>query len=264
MKVVELHDVGKWFVQGRKDLSAVRAVDDVSLEIKEGSFTVFVGPSGCGKSTVLNMIAGIISPTKGVVEYRGRAVDGLNKSVGYLTQADTTLPWRTVLGGVMLPLEIQGGRRKDLRERAEAMIETVGLGGFESHFPSQLSGGMRRRLALASCLVYRPETLLLDEPFGSLDAQTKVLMQGELLRIWREIGGATVIFVTHDLDEAVTLADEIVVFSNSPGRVIEQIHVDIPRPRDAFGVRGLPQFTTIRDRIWDLLRSDVAQTSQQG
>lgn len=255
MTILELSDVGKWFVQGRrKKLQAVRAVDDVTLDLKEGSFTVFVGPSGCGKSTVLNMIAGIIPPTKGRIAYRGQEVRGLNRSVGYLTQADTTLPWRTVLAGVMLPLEIQGERGADAKQRAHGIIKTVGLEGYENHFPGQLSGGMRRRLALAACLVYRPETLLLDEPFGSLDAQTKVLMQGELLRIWQEVGGATVVFVTHDLDEAVTLADEIIVFSDSPGRVIARIAVDIPRPRDAFHVRSTPEFVQTRDRIWDLLK----------
>lgn len=257
MSLIELRDAGKWFVTGGKDLRAVRAVDDVSLDITEGSFTVFVGPSGCGKSTVLNMIAGILTPTRGSVEYREKPIEGLNKSVGYMTQSDTTLPWRTVLGGVKLPLEIHDGKSKQNDQRARDILRIVGLSGFENHFPGQLSGGMRKRLALASCLVYRPETLLLDEPFGSLDAQIKVLMQAELLRIWGETGRATVVFVTHDLDEAVVLADEIVVFSNSPGRVIDRIKVDIPRPRDAVNIRSSSKFMEIRAKLMELLKNDA-------
>lgn len=256
--VISLSNISKSFVKIGADIQVVDAVEKMSLEIRRGSFNVFLGPSGCGKSTVMNMISGVIRPTEGKVHYDSCEVSTINTNVGYLTQTDTTLPWRSVLRNVSLPLEIRGmGNAQSRRAAAQAMIETVGLAGFESHYPSELSGGMRRRLALATVLVYEPDTLLLDEPFGSLDAQTKLLMQEELLRIWRQTGKKTIVFVTHDLDEALFLADEIMVFSRSPGRIIMNRRVPLARPRSSSAARTDPKVAALREEIWDALRGEM-------
>ncbi|CAO3421806.1 ABC transporter ATP-binding protein [Azospirillum doebereinerae] len=230
------------------------ALDDVSLSLARGEFVSLIGPSGCGKTTLLNLVAGLTAPDRGRVTFGGRPVDGPNTQVGYLTQDDAVLPWRSVLGNVMLPLEIRRVPKVERRERARAMIRRVGLEGFESHYPSQLSGGMRKRMSLARTLVYSPDFLLLDEPFGALDAQTRVLMQRELLGIVRDLG-LTVMLVTHDLHEAIALSDRILVFSKRPARVIET--VTLPQPRDRDPLHRSRADEAVHRRLWDTLAAEL-------
>ena len=252
---IRIEQVDKRYVgRGRE----VVALDHVSLTIEEGEFVAFVGPSGCGKSTLLNMIAGIIPMTSGAIVHEGRQVAAINRRVGYLTQADSVLPWRTVERNISLPLEYRGVPSSERQKRVEEMLELVDLRGFGKAFPKELSGGMRKRVALAQMLAYEPKTLLMDEPFGALDAQLKLVMQQQLLRIWQE-HKKTIVFVTHDLAEAIALASRVVVFSGRPGRIkyIEQI--DIPYPRDVFKVRFLPQFEAAYDNLWRELSPEIAQ-----
>ncbi len=232
------------------------ALDRVDLEIAAGEFVAFVGPSGCGKSTLMNMIAGILPVTEGVIVHEGRPVRGINQHVGYMTQADAVLPWRTVRQNVELPLRFHGVPRRDRAARAEAMLDQVGLAGFGGSFPAELSGGMRKRVALAQLLAYGPETLLMDEPFGALDAQLKLLMQEQLLRIWTA-RRQTVVFVTHDLAEAITLAQRVVVFSGRPGRIKQIEDVALPTDRDPFRARFLPEFERAYTRLWEALAPEI-------
>ena len=195
---------------------------DITLAVARGEFVSVVGPSGCGKTTLLNLAAGLLMPNVGSVSYCGQGILGPNRHVGYLTQDDALLPWRSVLGNTMLPLEIKRVPKAERLERARDVLERVGLSGFADHLPSELSGGMRKRASLARTLVYRPSTLLLDEPFGALDAQTRTLMQRELLRLVETLD-LTVLLVTHDLDEAVALSDRIAVFSARPARILDVV-----------------------------------------
>jgi NitT/TauT family transport system ATP-binding protein len=236
----------------------VRALEPIDLDIEAGEFVAFVGPSGCGKSTLLNMIAGILPPSGGTILHDGKKVSGINRAVGYMTQTDSVLPWHTVIENVELPLRFRGMPSQKRRERSKEILARVNLQGFERSFPSELSGGMRKRVALAQVLVYDPGTLLMDEPFGALDAQLKLLMQAELLRIW-EASGKTVVFVTHDLAEAVTVARRVVVFSGRPGRIKAIEEVPIPYPRDPFKVRFLPQFEAAYERLWAQLAPEIAK-----
>jgi NitT/TauT family transport system ATP-binding protein len=236
----------------------VVALDRVSLTIEEGEFVAFVGPSGCGKSTLLNMIAGIIPMTSGAIVHNGQRVTAINRNVGYLTQADSVLPWRTVEQNIGLPLEYRGVAMAERRKRVEEMLELVDLKGFGKAFPKELSGGMRKRVALAQMLAYGPGTLLMDEPFGALDAQLKLVMQQQLLRIWQE-QKKTIVFVTHDLAEAIALASRVIVFSGRPGRIKYVEDIPIPYPRDVFKVRFLPAFEAAYDNLWRELSPEIAK-----
>jgi NitT/TauT family transport system ATP-binding protein len=251
--MIAVESVAKRFVaRGRE----VVALDDVSLDIEPGAFVALVGPSGCGKSTLLNMIAGIDRPSAGAIRHGGRVVAGVNRSVGYMTQADSLLPWRTAEANIMLPLELRGMRRADARGRAAELLEVVNLRGFARAFPVELSGGMRKRVALAQLLAYDPDTLLMDEPFGALDAQLKLVMQQELAAI-RERTGKTVAFVTHDLAEAIALADRVVVFTGRPGRIKAVREIDLPRPRDMFSVRFERRFQALYEELWATLAPEI-------
>jgi NitT/TauT family transport system ATP-binding protein len=232
------------------------ALDLVDLDIAPGEFVAFVGPSGCGKSTLLNMIAGILPVEEGSILHDGKPVTGINRGVGYMTQQDAVLPWRTAAQNVDLPLRLHGWPAAERRARVVAMLESVGLTGFESNFPGELSGGMRKRVALAQLLAYEPGTLLMDEPFGALDAQLKLLMQEQLLRIWSE-RRQTVVFVTHDLAEAITLAQRVVVFSGRPGRIKQIETIALPPERDVLRVRFLPEFEEAYTRLWDALSPEI-------
>ena len=232
------------------------AVNDINLAVPRGRFVSIVGPSGCGKSTLLNMAAGLLKPTHGGVFHRGKPIDRVNTSVGYLTQQDHLLPWRTVERNVGLALELQGIDRAERQARVNEALSLVSLDGFARSYPSQLSGGMKKRAALVRLLIYEPETLLLDEPFGALDAQLRMVMQAELLRIW-DVRQMTVLFVTHDLEEAILVADEIVVFGTRPGRIIHTETVDLPRPRDLTELRTDPAFQEIWSRLWDLIEGQL-------
>jgi NitT/TauT family transport system ATP-binding protein len=232
------------------------ALDRVDLDIAPGSFVAFVGPSGCGKSTLLNMVAGILPVEEGTILHDGRPVRGINRAVGYMTQRDAVLPWRTAAQNVDLPLRLHRMPAAQRRMRVAGMLDSVGLAGFERAYPAELSGGMRKRVALAQVLAYEPHTLLMDEPFGALDAQLKLLMQEQLLRIWAE-RRQTVIFVTHDLAEAITLAQRVVVFSGRPGRVKQIETISLPRERDVFRVRFRPEFELAYTRLWDALSPEI-------
>jgi NitT/TauT family transport system ATP-binding protein len=230
-----------------------QALENVSLEVRRGEFVSLVGPSGSGKTTLLNLTAGLLRPDAGQLEYAGAKLTGPNTQVGYLTQDDALLPWRSVLANVALPLEVRGVGRPERIEAARRIIARVGLKDFEKHFPAQLSGGMRKRVALARTLVYRPETLLLDEPFSALDAQTRLVIQKQLRELVGELG-LTVLLVTHDLHEAIALADTIVVFSRRPARILETLEVPQPADRDILRPRAADE--QIYLKIWDLLADD--------
>lgn len=253
--LIEFDHVAKRFYKNNKP---VQALADVHLKIKAGEFICVLGPSGCGKSTLLNMTAGLMRPSGGQVRYRGQPVNGVNTRVGYVTQRDNLLPWRTVRQNVAVPLEIRGVKRSERERLIAEIIQKVGLAGFEDHFPGELSGGMRKRVTLARTLIYNPETLLMDEPFGALDAQLKLIMQEELLRLW-EASGSTIIFVTHDLSEAVTLADRVVVLSARPGRIKLIQEIDLPRPRDVFTVHSSQRFGELFQLIWQAMREEIKQ-----
>jgi NitT/TauT family transport system ATP-binding protein len=252
---VQVQGVEKRYVRRDRETVALAPVD---LTISKGDFVAFVGPSGCGKSTLLNMIAGIIEPSAGEILHEGQIVRGVNKRVGYMTQTDSVLPWRTVYENIELPLTFRPFSAAQRRERVEAMMKAVDLSGFADSFPNELSGGMRKRVALAQVLVYEPGTLLMDEPFGALDAQLKLMMQRRLLDIWEETG-KTVIFVTHDLSEAVTLAQRVVVFSGRPGQIKAIEQINIPFPRDPFKVRFEPEFQASYERLWSILAPEIAK-----
>jgi NitT/TauT family transport system ATP-binding protein len=253
--LITLEGISKTF---HRDAKAIMALSPVDLSIARGEFVALVGPSGCGKSTILNMVAGLLRPTEGRLCYGGEVVGDLNLRVGYMTQKDTLLPWRTVFKNIESPLELAAHKTSaaDRKEKVAKMIELVGLKGFETHYPGELSGGMRRRVALARMLIYDPDTLLMDEPFGALDAQLKLVMHDEIQRIV-DIGQKTVLFVTHDLGEAIALADRVVVFSSRPGRIKVIRPVDLPRPRDVFRIRFTPRFTDLHEELWDQLKDEV-------
>jgi NitT/TauT family transport system ATP-binding protein len=240
-------DVSKSFKVATGMLEAVR---NVNLEVFEGEFITLVGPSGCGKSTLLNMVAGMFAPTTGSVVYRGKAVNGFNRKVGYMTQSDHLLPWRTVVGNIAVPLEIAGFSRAQIQDRTAELIELVGLKGFAASYPTQLSGGMRKRTALARLLAYDPETLLFDEPFAALDAQLRLKMQIEVRAIAQRLK-KSILFVTHDLDEAIALADRCAIFSGRPGTIREVIDVPLSPDRDLLRLRHDPQYVRLTARLWD-------------
>jgi ABC-type nitrate/sulfonate/bicarbonate transport system ATPase subunit len=227
----------------------ILAVDDVSIDIPRGQFVAIVGPSGCGKTTVLNMLAGLVVPSEGQVYLNGRVVDGPSRTVGYMFARDGLLPWRTAQANVAFGLEVRGVPRSRRLGTANALLERVGLKGFERAFRSHLSHGMRQRVALARTMAIDPDVFLLDEPFGALDAQTKVLLQEEFVRLW-ETTGKTVLLVTHDISEAVAMADRVIVFSARPGVITSDIAIDFPRPRDIEGIRYDEAFVRIARRIW--------------
>ncbi len=252
---ISIQGVRKTYVgRGRE----VLALDRIDLEIQPGDFVAFVGPSGCGKSTLMSMIAGILPVTEGRILHHGRPVTGINREAGYMTQRDAVLPWRTVAQNVELPLLLHNVPRAERRDRVASMLDQVGLSAFGQAYPVELSGGMRKRVALAQLLAYGPDTLLMDEPFGALDAQLKLLMQEQLLRIWTE-RRQTVVFVTHDLAEAVTLARRVVVFTGRPGRIKAIEAIELPPERDVFRVRFLPEFEAAYTRLWDALAPEIRQ-----
>ncbi|GAB2795714.1 ABC transporter ATP-binding protein [Amycolatopsis magusensis] len=233
--------------QFAKDDVAVVALREFSLSIEEGSFVSVLGRSGCGKSTMLNLLAGLTRPSEGEVLYRGRKLTGPDVEIGYLTQSDTLMPWRDVRRNVELPMEIRGVAAKERRRIATELVRRVGLAGFEKHYPRELSGGMRRRASLARMLAGEPGTLLMDEPFGALDAQLRTELQEELLRLWQG-SGQTVVFVTHDIEEAVLLGDRVVVLGGL-GRIVLDRPVDLPRPRTLDELRVDPGFVAVHGEL---------------
>jgi NitT/TauT family transport system ATP-binding protein len=248
--MIELRHVSKSF---HKRDSVVEAVRDINLMVAPREIVAVIGPSGCGKSTLLNMIAGLYAPTRGAVVYKGARVSDINTDVGYMTQKDNLLPWRSVRDNVAFPLELAGVPRPERAERASRVIAHVGLQGFEERFPSELSGGMRKRACLARMLLYGAETALLDEPFAALDAQLKLAMHDLMLRLARE-NKQTVVLVTHDLMEAVTLADRVLVCTRRPATVALEQRIDLARPRDVLNIRFSAAFKELYDALWERLR----------
>jgi NitT/TauT family transport system ATP-binding protein len=243
--------------QFAKDDVAIVALRDFSLDVEEGSFVTVLGRSGCGKSTMLNLLAGLAEPTTGTVRYRDQTLAGPHLEIGYLTQSDTLMPWRDVQRNVEMPLEIQGVATSKRRELAGDLIQRVGLAGFEKHYPRELSGGMRRRASLARMLAGKPSTLLMDEPFGALDAQLRVELQAELLRLWQG-SGQTVVFVTHDIEEALLLGDRVVVLGRL-GRIVLDRAIELPRPREVDLLRVDPTFVALHGELASALKEESPQ-----
>ena len=250
---ITIEAVNKRYVRRGRETHALLPVD---LTIAQGEFIAVVGPSGCGKSPLLTMIAGIVQPSGGHIQHNGKSITGINTQVGYMTQMDSILPWLTVEENIALPLRLRSTSDHELNSRVNAIMHAVDLSAFAASFPNELSGGMRKRVALAQVLIYNPTVLLMDEPFGALDAQLKLLMQQRLLDVWSK-NHQSIVFVTHDLAEAVTLAQKVVVFSGRPGAIKAIKTIDIPFPRDPFKVRFLPEFQEAYESLWAILAPEI-------
>jgi NitT/TauT family transport system ATP-binding protein len=238
-----------------KSFGELQALHDINLAIERGEFIAVVGPSGCGKTTFLRIVAGLEPASSGEVELDGRAVTGPGGNRGFVFQTDNLLPWRTVFANAIIGREVAGRVGPAERRRTLELLKLVGLEGFENYHPRQLSGGMRQRVNLARALAIDPQVLLMDEPFSSLDAQTREIMQTELMRIW-EAGRKTVLFVTHQIDEAVFLADRVLVFARRPGRLRESVAIELARPR-TLAIKRTAEFVRYVDHIWRLIEDDV-------
>ena len=275
----------------REGASRYTAVRDVSLTVEAGEFVSVVGPTGCGKSTLLNMAAGLLAPSTGQVRVFGEPLTGVNRRAGYMFQAESLMPWRTALGNVMAGLSFRGASDAQARALATEWLQRVGLGAFGERYPHQLSGGMRKRVALAQTLVLDPDIILMDEPFSALDVQTRQLMENEVLELWSasateraavaERSGVSpsgassaasrvvrsrkaVLFITHDLDEAIAMSDRVVILSAGPAsHPIGEFRIDLARPRDVAEVRTAPRFVELHKAIWASLREEVLAAYQQ-
>jgi NitT/TauT family transport system ATP-binding protein len=233
------------------------AVRDTTLRIGQGEFVSVVGPTGCGKSTLLNVAAGLLEPSAGTVTVLGEPLVGLNRHAGYLFQTEALMPWRNALENVIAGLEFRGIGRAEARERGQEWLRRVGLAGFGDRYPHQLSGGMRKRVALAQTLILNPQILLMDEPFSALDVQTRQIMENELLELW-SADRKSVAFITHDLEEAISLSDRVVVLSAGPeARPIGNFDIDLPRPRDVSEIRLTPRFIDLHGQIWHAMKEEV-------
>jgi len=249
---IEARGVRKRFASKR---GAVLALESIDFVADPGEFVTIVGPSGCGKSTLLYIVGGFVDATAGEVRVDGRVVTAPDPSRGIVFQEFALFPWKTVRGNIAYGPARQGIPRGQRRELVRKYIDMVKLTGFEKHYPKELSGGMRQRVALARTLIVDPDVLLMDEPFGSIDAQTRVVLQAELLQIWEQTH-KTVVFVTHSVEEALFLSDRIYVLSNRPTTVRDVLRVDLPRPRDPESILSSPEYVRLHERIWDLLRED--------
>lgn len=251
---ISLHNVTKRFTT--PDGSAYTAIRSLSLDVAPGEFCAIVGPTGCGKSTSLTLISGLERPSAGSVEVHGEAVRGITPGVGFMFQTDAILPWKSVLDNVAMGPRFRGIDKTNAVASAKDWIRRVGLAGFEDRFPYQLSGGMRKRVALAQSLINEPEILLMDEPFSALDVQTRAIMSNELLGLW-DVTRPAVVFVTHDLEEAIALADKVVVLTAGPGTVKATFTIDLPRPRVVQEIRFDHRFVELYQQIWAALRDEV-------
>jgi NitT/TauT family transport system ATP-binding protein len=234
----------------------VLAIDGVTFDVPPGKITSVVGPSGCGKTTLLRLAAGLVATSGGNVFYAGASVTELNTNVGYVTQDSNLFPWLTALGNVEFPLAVRGVAATERRDKAMHWLRLVGLEGFENSYPSQLSGGMQKRVSIVRTLIYEPAVVLLDEPFGALDAQTRMGLHHELLELWRE-KKSTMLFITHDLVEAITLSDQIVVMTRRPGRVKQIYQVPLARPRNVFEIYLEPGFEEAYATLWTHFKSEL-------
>jgi len=262
---IELRDVTKRFLTPSGQVYT--AIRDITFSIAPGEFCAVVGPTGCGKSTTLGLIAGLERPSEGSVQVMGKPVQGIDPRIGYVFQTDAVLPWRNVLRNVATGPLFRGQPKAESLKRAHEWIARVGLTGFEDRYPHQLSGGMRKRVALAQTFINEPQILLMDEPFSALDVQTRTLMEDELLYLWASLK-ISVVFVTHDLEEAISLADRVCVLTAGPGTVKGIYSIDLPRPRKVEEIRFDPRFVQLYQQIWEDLREEVMisyeRTKQRG
>lgn len=258
--LVEDMDIAFSFVG---DGGKVPAVAGMNLAVREHEFVALIGPSGCGKTTTLNAMAGLVTPDRGRVLLAGEGVKGVSGKVGYISQADNLLPWRTVLDNVALGLELRRVPKKQRHAQARELIARMGLEGFEQSYPHELSGGMKKRVSIARVLAIDPAVLFMDEPFGPLDMFTKEKLQDDLLEIW-EGSGKTIVYVTHDLTEAIALADRVVLISARPGRVRGEYPIDLPRPRRVMDVKFEPRVVELEKAIWADLVHELARAEEGG
>jgi NitT/TauT family transport system ATP-binding protein len=258
-----LENISCTFVAANDPAQRYTAVADTTLAIAPGEFVSVVGPTGCGKSTLLNVAAGLLQPSSGTVQVFGQELSGINRRAGYMFQADALMPWRSALHNVSAGLQFRGMAEAKARQLGEQWLARVGLQGFGDRYPHQLSGGMRKRVALAQTLILDPDIILMDEPFSALDIQTRQLMENEVLELWSAKKKA-VLFITHDLDEAISMSDRVVVLSAGPAtRPIGEFAIDLPRPRDVTEIRSNPRFVELHTHIWNDLREEVLKGYQQ-
>ncbi|MGN6445161.1 ABC transporter ATP-binding protein [Amnibacterium sp.] len=258
---IEIRDLTKRFLTPKGE--PFTAITDVTLTVEPGQFCAIVGPTGCGKSTTLAQVSGLERPSAGGVRVGGAPVQGVTAGVSYMFQADSLFPWKTVLQNVSTGPILTGTPKREAATLALDWVRRVGLAGFEDRYPHQLSGGMRKRVAMAAALINEPRILLMDEPFGALDVQTKAIMQTELLGLWEQLR-PSVLFITHDLDEAVALADRVVIMTSSPGTVKDVFDIDLPRPRgDVQEIRHEPRFQELQGRIWASLKDEVTRAYER-
>lgn len=255
---IVLRNISKVFTRDEREL---QALIDINIDVREGEFLSIVGPSGCGKSTLLNIIAGLLRPTTGEISLDGQLLKGINTKIGYITQKDNLLPWRTTRENIEIGLEIRDVPRSERKSQAIELINRVGLAGFEDHFPNELSGGMRKRASLARTLIYNPDVLLMDEPFSAVDAQTRLILENQLLELWSGTGN-TILFVTHDLEEAISLSDRVIVFSARPGTAKAVNSIPLSRPRDTIKIRFNEDFIKIYGSIWKDLEEEVGKAEE--
>jgi NitT/TauT family transport system ATP-binding protein len=258
--LLHFEDVHKAF--SSPDGTTVIALEGFTLSVAAGEFLTVVGPSGCGKSTLLNLVVGLDHPTRGAVTLKGRPSDESRSRIGYVTQEDNLFPWRTLQRNVELPLEIRSVPKEERTRISSALIKKVGLGGFENRYAHQLSGGMRQRGNIVRALSFDPEIILMDEPFGPLDAQTRIVLQQQLLDIWSQ-QRRTVLFITHDLQEAIALADRVVVMTARPGRIKSVHEVRLPRPRNLYHLHENPEFRKLLSVLWDQLAEEVEAAQKE-
>lgn len=256
--VLRLENVAKTFFTPHGD---VRAVEPVSLDIRQGEFLSIIGPSGCGKSTLMNIVGGLIEDYEGRVEVDGVAVRGCHKEIGMVFQEESTFPWRTAIDNVAFPMEAAGMGREERLAKARDLLHLVGLDGFENRFPSELSGGMRQRIAIARTLAFRPRILLMDEPFAALDEQTRLLLGDKVLQIQQELNQTTML-ITHNIAEAVQLSDRVMIMTFRPGRIKRVVEIDLPRPRSS-KMMGGEKFGHYVAAIWDDLREEASKGLQE-
>lgn len=259
MTLLEVNNVTKTY--NPNSHSKVEAVKDINFEMEKGEFLSIVGPTGCGKSTLMRMIAGLADPTAGEIRKDGDPIIDPIPEIGIVFQDDSTFPWRTTLENVEFGLEMRDERKDSRRSKSREVIDLVGLNGFEDNYPRELSGGMRQRVAIARTVAMNPDIMLMDEPFGALDEQTRLILGEELLRICRETNQTTV-FITHSITEAVHLADRVMVMTARPGRIKDMITVDIPRPRSSEIITE-DRFTDLTDQIWNSLRTESRKGLEQ-
>lgn len=259
--LLSFENISQSFVspKGKGRLDVLR---DMTFSVRTNQFTAIVGPSGCGKSTLLRLAAGLDRPSGGSVRFEGHEVSGVNSEVGFITQQANLFPWFTLAQNVGFPLVVQRRPKAERDEKVRHYLDLAGLSGFDDHYPHQLSGGMQKRASIVRTLIYAPRVVLMDEPFGSLDAQTKMLMHNDLLRLWQE-QHQTVLFVTHDLQEAVTLADNVILLSRQPTHIKATVDVDLPRPRNVFEPYSMPGYVETYDNVWNIFRSEVVDDDRR-